>query len=258
MARTPLHDAAEQGDVAAVRRILAAAPGDAMAATTTGILPLHMACLRGHTAAAELLLAAAPEAALATTQHGSWLPLHYAARYGHTALVGLLLGAAPDTERRRTVEGESALFLAAFNGHLHATCILLERSTAAPAGLIVDLVVAKNTPFTLMPAHEVFLQLADLAARRALSPADWAALPTPCPGLARALPAILARSPAEAAQLVAHLPAAARGRLHALLLSLARVQRQLRLELPEAVVRRILAAAQLEAEGRRGALRLWG
>eukprot|EP00887_Chlorella_sp_A99_P001696 scaffold8.g1696.t1 len=88
--------------------------------------------------------------------------------------------------------------------------------------------------------------LADLDARRALSPADWAALPTPCPDLARALPAVLARSPAEAAQLVARLPDTAHGRLRTLALNLARAQRRLRLELPEAILRRILGAAPLE------------
>eukprot|EP00887_Chlorella_sp_A99_P000709 scaffold5.g709.t1 len=89
-------------------------------------------------------------------------------------------------------------------------------------------------------------------AKQLLSPADWAALPTPCPGLGRALLAMLARSAAEAALLVMHLPDAARGHLRALALNLARLQRRLRLELPEGVVRRILAAAPLEAERERG------
>eukprot|EP00887_Chlorella_sp_A99_P001680 scaffold8.g1680.t1 len=231
MPYTYLHAAAGRRDVAAIRRILAEAPGNAMAAEPSlGFLPLHMcAAIHGHAAAVELLIASAPEAELC-----------------------------------RTDAGDSALYWAARNGHLPAARVLLERSATAPAELIADLLRAQRDPYmeASEPSREkrnkvVPMLLADLLARRALSPADWAALPTPCPGLAlptpcpglaRALPAVLARSPAEATHLVAHLPAAARGRLRALLLSLARLQRRLRLELPESVVRRILAAAPLEEE----------
>lgn len=92
MPRTRLHDAARDGDAAAIRRMLEESPGAAMMADDLGWLPLHTACLLGHTAAVQLLLAAAPEAASATDRHG-WLPLHRAANYGHAAAVELLLGA---------------------------------------------------------------------------------------------------------------------------------------------------------------------
>eukprot|EP00887_Chlorella_sp_A99_P001704 scaffold8.g1704.t1 len=288
MPHTPLHDAARTGDVAAMWRILAASPGDAMAINADGMVPLHLAARRGRAAALELLLAAAPQAASVADRSG-WLPLHLAAFQGDTAAVGLLpsaapqaasvadgcgclplhwaaqrgheevvellLGTAPETKRRRTAFDELALHWAVTYAHLPAARVLVECSTVPPAELIADLLTAVDAPRPRgsLPTLEqrqktAHALIADLAIGRALSPADWARLPTPCPGLARALPAVLERSPAEAAQLVAHLPAFARGRLRTLALSLARVQRRLGLELPESVVRRILLAAPLEKE----------
>eukprot|EP00887_Chlorella_sp_A99_P004086 scaffold23.g4086.t1 len=249
MTRTPLHAAAIRGDVAAIRGILAESPGDALTADDRGDLPLKCAACRGDTAVAELLVAAAPDAAPVADPYGR-LPPHAAAWRGRAAAVELLLAAAPETERAKANYGKTAFFYAARYGHLPVARLLLERSAAAPAQLIADLLAAARDAYG--PANEeerqqlVHTLLADLAAHRALSPADWARFPTPTPGLARALPAVLARSPAEAAQLVAHLPAAARGRLRALALSLGLAQRRLGLELPECIEWRILAAAPIE------------
>eukprot|EP00887_Chlorella_sp_A99_P001728 scaffold8.g1728.t1 len=214
-------------------------------------LPLHFAARDGHVAAVELLLAAAVGATSATAVVG-YLSLHLAAINGHTAVVELLLAALSETERAKTADDCSALYLAARYSHLPAAHVLLERSTAAPAELIADLLAAIPAIHGLEPAPKaldvVHVLLADLAASRELLPADWALLPTPFPRLAHGLPAVLARSTEEAAQLVTHLSAAARGRLRALALSLARLQRRLRLELPESIVRRILLLAPLEEE----------
>eukprot|EP00887_Chlorella_sp_A99_P001729 scaffold8.g1729.t1 len=247
---TALHRAAAVGDMAVIQRILEASPGDAMVADDTGWHPLHVACTRGRATAVELLPSAAPQAASVADGCG-WLPLHWAALNGHGAVIELLLGTAPETERARTAAGKTALSAAASQGHLPAARVLLERSTAETPELIADLLAALHAQTTSLVAPEKRQQvahalLADLAARRALLPADWGALLTPCAGLAHALPAVLGRSPAEAAQLVAHLPAEERSCLRTLALSLARVQRRLRLEMPEGIVRRILVAAPLE------------
>eukprot|EP00887_Chlorella_sp_A99_P000676 scaffold5.g676.t1 len=220
--------------------LLAAAPESATAADQDSALPLHLAAHKGHAAAVEVLLAAAPQAAAATDDNG-YLALHWAAQEGHAAAVQLLLAAAPETA--------SAAGINASQAHLSSSRELLGRSTASPTELLADLVAAVEDP-DAAPAWHAAVQalLVDLAASRPLWPGDWAALPSPCPGLARALPAVLSRSPFEARRLVAHLPAAARKRLRALALSLARLQRRLRLELPEGVVRCILVAAPLEEE----------
>eukprot|EP00887_Chlorella_sp_A99_P000734 scaffold5.g734.t1 len=211
MAAGELHEAARRGDTAAIQRLLAADPGAAAAVDRRGPYCCNVAAM-------QLLLAAAPETAMAADEQG-WLPLHWAA-------------------------------VRAAHGHILAARVLLERSAAiAPAELIADLLEAEGNEGAVSPCHHVVCTLlVDLAASRVLSPANWAALPSPCLGLACALPSVLGRSPAEAAQLVAHLPDAARGRLRTLALSLAHLQRQLELELPEGIVRRILVAAPLEEE----------
>ena len=81
------------------------------------------------------------------------------------------------------------------------------------------------------------------AARHPLSPADWHLIPSPCPGLAAALPAVLARSAAAAVLLVDHLPEAERCRLCTAALCLHRAQAEAEAALPQPLVQRILAAA---------------
>eukprot|EP00887_Chlorella_sp_A99_P001714 scaffold8.g1714.t1 len=181
-----------------------------------------MACARGHFAAAQLLLATAPGAAPVIEQHSGWLPLQEAATRGFTAVIELLLDAAPGTEGlHKTTVGRSALHYAVLNGHLSTARVLLERSAAAPAELIADLLMAAS--------HFGCIAELDIQATVHTLLADLAASP-------------------EAAQLVAHLPDTARGRLRALALSLARLQRRLRLELSEAILQHILAAAPLEEQ----------
>ena len=88
--------------------------------------------------------------------------------------------------------------------------------------------------------------LADLAARLPLSHEQWHSIPAPCPDLARALPAVLQRSAAEAGWLVGRLAEVQRARLRAATLSLAQAQQPNRCSLPAEVSGRILAQA-LEA-----------
>lgn len=165
-------------------------------------------------------MAAAPAAALAADENG-WLPLHSAAFYGRTAVVELLLDAAPETDQCRTADDCSALYLAARDARPAAARVLVERSAAALAELIADLVAVMQEQYATQACHDaVHTLLASLAGRRVLSPADWAALGTPCHGLERYLCSVMAHSPAEAAQLVVHLLVEQRGHLRALALSL--------------------------------------
>ena len=68
-------------------------------------------------------------------------------------------------------------------------------------------------------------------------------MPTPRPGLAAALPAVLCRSEAEAALLVRRLPVGERQRLRTAALCLARAQRVHNVQLPPPILRLLLAAA---------------
>lgn len=82
----------------------------------------------------------------------------------------------------------------------------------------------------------------EVAARWPLLPELWHELvPCPCPGLAAALPAVLARSVDEAACLVRHLPEAERQRLHTAALCLGRAQRVHEVPLPPAIAAKVLA-----------------
>ena len=83
-----------------------------------------------------------------------------------------------------------------------------------------------------------------LVARQPLAPAEWARVPTPCPGLGAALPAMLARSEGEAAVLLAHLLAANRKRLRTAALFPKRVERRRCLSLTELLRPLLLAAAE--------------
>ena len=90
---------------------------------------------------------------------------------------------------------------------------------------------------------------ADLVACTALSPEQWQRMPPAvllqyfCPGLAAALPAVLARSVLEAALLMEFLPFETCRRLRIGALCLGRAQRVLGVELPAALVGQVLALA---------------
>jgi ankyrin repeat protein len=107
----PLIDAARNGDVEAVRSLLAegayvnTAQGDGM----TG---LHWAAEGGHAAVADLLLAAGA-AVEARTRVGGYTPLHLASRSGHGSIANALLDAGADPGVTTTGSGVTPLHLAA-------------------------------------------------------------------------------------------------------------------------------------------------
>ena len=232
----PLHLAALHGPEAAVRLLLEAAPAAAMAADALGCLPLHWAAQNRRMAAVCLLLEAAPEAASAAAA-SVWLPLHYAAVGGHELTVRLLLQAAPQAAMAATAEGWLPLHFAADCGHGAAVRLLLEAAPQAAAtitefGTPLQLALTHSHTHThtaaaraLLAAGPAAAVLSALAAagafalalfpdflsapgRLPLAAAHWALVPSPCPGIQRALPAALACDTAQAAQVVRRLPPA--------------------------------------------------
>ncbi len=87
----------------------------------------------------------------------------------------------------------------------------------------------------------------EFVALRSLTAELWALLPDELPGLEAALPAVLARSEAEAACLMVHLPAAERERVRAALLSLARLQGCTQLSIPAHALQHIVSLAAQSA-----------
>ena len=239
---TPLHVAAGGGQLEAAWCLLQAAPATAAVADEDGLLPLHWAAIsRGPAAAAviELLPAAGAPGLDATTVMG-YLPLHLAARHGNVAAVALLLEAAPTATLRQSNAGRRPLHVALRCGCIDAARLLLPATGLSADQLLDAQAAAVPSWFPVDPSLRQPIY-ADVAARTPLTPAQWVRVPAPCAGLGAALPAVLARSTAEARLLVAHLPAEEQRRLRTGALALARRQRSLHLALPTPLAERILA-----------------
>ena len=252
-----MHSAAAGGCVDALQALLALG-ADAAVSTTGALAPLHVACREGHVEAVRLLLAAAPRAA-AMADSASWLPLHWAGYGRSTDVMRLLLAAGASGLGETTDSGETALHVAAACSTCEAVQVLLDAYPAAarmadgdgqlplhlvlggcdppdgshslgvarllpPAsGLSADQLLDAVAAALTAPWGPTFRPLcADMAALQPLAAEQWPRVPAPCAGLGRALPAVLARSDAEASQLVRRLPAAGQQRLRAATLCLAR------------------------------------
>ena len=271
----PLHNAAMGASAEAVRLLLSLAPETVLKADETGRLPLHAAAGSWTTEVVRLLLEVAPAAALTAAANGQF-PLHVAAGRGSEEAVSLLLEAAPAAALAADVDGRLPIHTAADWGNAKAVRLLLEVEPAAaltpggtgrlpleialdqavhrvrfsiPLYLEISRLLLPATPTeralaALDKAGRVALPLfANLAACSALSPAQWQRMPPSCPGLGTALPAVLKRSVAEAALLVARLPVEARQCLRTAALCLGRAQRERHIELPAALVGQVLALA---------------
>ena len=274
-----VHRAALGGSVEGLQALLGLAPQSASQAAGNGDTPLNAACAGESLEAARLLLGAAPQTAAAEAA-GRWLPLHRAALHGSAGVIQLLLAAGAPGADRATAGGVTPLHLAAAQAHVEAVEALLAACPAAAraenrrrrrplhhalrpprqhlfgdgqpepevrvrtarlllsasgmsADALLDALAAAGPDF--QPLH------ADLAAHLPLTAQQWQRAPSPCAALAHAAPAVLARSDAEASQLVRRLPAAAQRRLRLAMRCLARAQRGSHVQLPPHVVRAVLA-----------------
>lgn len=266
---TPLHVAAMHGQVEAARLILKTAPHAALQ-KRLGCLPIHLAATAEDpvrsAALVWMLLAPAPEGAAAMDVKAK-TPLHHAALYGNTAAARLLVRAAPAAAPAamkialaRAVEaatappppppipapdpagGPPAAAAAALLMMQRAPPLKPPHAYLAAAACMVPFVPPNASLPLLMRIVGLALPLFPfVAAHWPLTAAQWQQVPTPCPGLARALPIVLRRSEAEAALLVARLPAADSARLQAFALALHSTQRRLAIHLPGELVGRILS-----------------
>ena len=232
------------GNTESVRLLLEAAPATALTADVRDYLPLHVAAQFSRTESVRLLLEVAPEALLRANAEGQ-LPLHVAAGRWCREVVRLLVEAAPVAALVTDAEGSLPLDIAleqAVEFQYPALYLTFAR-------LLLPASPPERALAALVRAGEVALPLfADLAACTALTPGQWQHIPSPCPALGGALPAVLARSVAEAALLVGRLPAEVRQRLRTVGLCLVRAQRVHKIELPPALVGQVLALAAA-AEG---------
>lgn len=109
-ADAPVAEAAQRGDVEAVRTLLRDG-ADPNAAQPDGMTALHWAAARDQVEVAQVLLYAGATSR-ATTRLGGYTPLHIASRSGNTAVAKVLLDAGADPNAWTTT-GATALHLAA-------------------------------------------------------------------------------------------------------------------------------------------------
>ena len=115
---TSLHEAAQNGDLAVVRSLLASGV-DVEAKTADGAnkTPLHLAAANGHAEAMWVLVQFGAD----TEAKGvlGETPLHLAAAYGHVEAIRVMLQQGANNEAK-TADGETPLHLAAADGHVEA------------------------------------------------------------------------------------------------------------------------------------------
>ena len=111
---SPVADAAQRGDLDAVRRLLRDG-ADVNAPQGDGMTALHWAAERGDGPLCEVLLYAGARVD-AGTRIGHYTPLHLAARAAHPAVAEMLLEAGSDPSAATTNSGATPLHLAAASG----------------------------------------------------------------------------------------------------------------------------------------------
>ncbi|CAI8024804.1 Ankyrin repeat domain-containing protein 50 [Geodia barretti] len=129
--RTELHDAAERGDVKAVRKLLSTSVNINSRTEDEGDTALLVASCRGHVEVVRLLLEAG--ASVLIPDKNGTSPLYVASQEGHSEVVDVLVKAGADVNQAWTKESCSVpLETAAHNGHTETVQRLLE------AGAIVN------------------------------------------------------------------------------------------------------------------------
>jgi ankyrin repeat protein len=154
---TALYFASRDGQLEAVRWLLAQEGIDVNLGNTDGTSPLHIASTRGHEAVVEALIAAGAD--VDHQNRGGVTALVDASLYGHTAIARRLVAAGARVNHADT-DGFTALDLAFFNYH----------------GVTVNILLAHRamlaTETILPPLHTHLLRPTDTDAPFALSPEE--------------------------------------------------------------------------------------
>ncbi len=136
---TPMHAAAGQGNVSAIRCLLGHGAPLSPSSYLCGRTPLFYAAARGKHGVVDVLLKAGADPNQRMT--GEMLgvsgldltPLHYAARNGHVLVVQSLLHAGADPQALVTYQGNSAADMARDAGHAKVLEVLESRRTSSRA-----------------------------------------------------------------------------------------------------------------------------
>jgi ankyrin repeat protein len=120
---SPVADAAERGDVEAVRALVKQG-ADVNAAQGDGMTALHWAAVNGNAEMAEVLVAAGASTA-ASTRLGRYTPLHLASERGNAAVVSALLAAGANPNAETSTGAVTPLLFAAGSGDVATITALL-------------------------------------------------------------------------------------------------------------------------------------
>jgi len=128
-ATSPLTDAVQANDLAAVRQLLGAG-ADVRQADVDTATPLHWAVQRDSVEMVDLLLDAGADPAAMTRYNIT--PMALAAANGNAVIIGRLLDAGVDANST-SHEGQTTLMSAALNGNVDAVRLLIERGADVSA-----------------------------------------------------------------------------------------------------------------------------
>lgn len=120
-----IHDAAAKGDIEKVATMLKANPDLVSSKDTNGWTPLNRAAKKGHKKVAELLLAY--KADVNAPDNDGNTPLHNAIKYRRREVVEWLLENHADIEAKDKYNDWTALHIAAVDGYLEESKLLLSR-----------------------------------------------------------------------------------------------------------------------------------
>lgn len=134
-AESPVADAAQQGDLEAIRSLLRDG-ADVNAAQNDGMSALHWAAQNDHASVIEVLLYAGANMA-ATTRLGGYTPLHLAGRAGNASALEALLSGGSDPGTL-TSTGVTALHFASASGRTDAIEVLIRHGANIDAGTTRD------------------------------------------------------------------------------------------------------------------------
>lgn len=120
-----LHDAAEQGNLGAVKKALSQDPGLINVRNEGGRTPLHLAAVNGHKDVVLQLIQKGADVNL-KSQKNKRSPLHYAAWKGHAEVVQLLLKKGAEVDSRE-IDGETPLYYGGASGNLQVIKLLVAK-----------------------------------------------------------------------------------------------------------------------------------
>ncbi|KAK3742095.1 hypothetical protein QZH41_017551, partial [Actinostola sp. cb2023] len=127
--KTPLHMAAENGDIDCVKALAEANPLNISDTDDTNTTPLHEAAKKGHRNVCKYLMRLGAD--VTSKDSNRWTPLHHAASSGHVRTVEALLQSKTvgcgQTIDEGDSEGNTPLIIAARNGQVDVVRFLVER-----------------------------------------------------------------------------------------------------------------------------------